>query len=429
MSYVRFYSIASFTLGTNGNTKLWNGTATNAMEYSTDANTWSTWDGTSAISAGLSNGVYNLYLRGTGNTKVSNSTSPNNVVKFTFNGTDPIDSEGNIESLLDYATVDNNQHPTMDTYAFTSLFYDQILLKTTPTLPATTLTNHCYNGMFRNCTSLTTAPSLPATTLANSCYSYMFYNCTSLQSAPELLATTLANNCYKEMFYGCTSLQSAPSLPATTLFPLCYYQMFRDCTSLITAPTLPATTLASNCYSFMFYNCTSLITPPALPATTLSYSCYNNMFRKCTSLTTAPALPAMTLTNNCYEYMFYDSGIKLSTTQHDDYTLAYRIPTEGTGTETNSLTNMFYGSGVNTPSINTTYYIKDIQYETNHVELGAIAQSIRNKNETSSLLTFPEDYVTAIGNIIVDVDNEYYISQAIPSDALGEDGDICVVYN
>ena len=67
MSYVRFYSTASFTLGTNGNAKLWNGTASNAMEYSTNGSTWSTWAGTSSINAGLSNGVYNLYLRGTGN--------------------------------------------------------------------------------------------------------------------------------------------------------------------------------------------------------------------------------------------------------------------------------------------------------------------------------------------------------------------------
>lgn len=352
MSYVRFYSTASFTLGTNGNVKMWNGTASNAMQYSTDASTWSTWAGTSAISAGLSNGVYNLYLRGTGNTKVSNSTNTTAATKFIFTGTQPIDSEGNIESLLDYVTVDNNQHPTMGTYAFASLFYNQALLRTPPELGSTSLTDYCYQHMFRGCTALTTAPSLPATTLAERCYQYMFFGCTSLTTPPSLPATTLADRCYQNMFYGCTSLTTAPELPATTL---------------------------------------------------ASY---------------------------CYNSMFYGSGIKLSTTQHDDYTLAYRIPTEGTGTEgTSSLTNMFYGSGVNTPSINTTYYIKDTQYKSNQIELGAVAQAIRDKAEISSPLTFPEDYITEINNIVVDIDNTYLISQAIPSNALGSDGDICVVYN
>ena len=77
MSYVRFYSDASFTLETNGNTKIWNGTASNAMEYSINRSTWISWDGTTTISSSstASSGKYNLYLRGTGNTKVSNITS------------------------------------------------------------------------------------------------------------------------------------------------------------------------------------------------------------------------------------------------------------------------------------------------------------------------------------------------------------------
>ena len=62
MSYVRFQSDASFTLGTNDNTKIWNGTASNAMEYSTNGSTWTSWSGSAAISAAATNGVYNLYL-------------------------------------------------------------------------------------------------------------------------------------------------------------------------------------------------------------------------------------------------------------------------------------------------------------------------------------------------------------------------------
>ena len=53
--------------------------------------------------------------------------------------------------------------------------------------------------------------------------------------------------------------------------------------------------------------------------------------------------------------------IKLSSTQTEEYTQEYRIPTFGTGTTAiDALTNMFTNTGgtfTGTPSINTTYYI------------------------------------------------------------------------
>lgn len=331
MSYVRFYSDKSFRISINSSpTKIWN----NIMESSTDGSTWSTWTG-SSLSAVLdsSTNKYNIYLRGTGNTKVSNATSiiSNPPSKFLFNSDEDnvlIDCEGNLESLLDYATVDLGQHPTMDTYAFTYLFCNQSKLRTPPKLGSLTLSNYCYHSLFRDCTSLMWAPELPATTLGT--------------------------------------------------------------------------------------------------------YCYNCMFRGCTSLTIPPKLSATTLEGYCYTLMFVDSGIRLSTTQTNNYTLSYRIPDSGTGTTgLSSLSNMFTdSSGSNyTPTINTTYYIQDTQYKSNYTELGLVAQAIRDKAEISSSLTFPEDYITEINNIVVDIDDTYLISQAIPSDELGEDGDICVVYN
>lgn len=331
MSYVRFYSDKSFRININSSpTKIWS----NIMESSPDGSTWSTWTG-SSLSAILdsSTNKYNIYLRGTGNTKVSNATSiiSNPPSKFLFNSDEDnvlIDCEGNLESLLDYATVDLGQHPTMDTYAFTYLFCNQSKLRTPPKLGSLTLSNYCYHSLFRNCTSLMWAPELPATTLGT--------------------------------------------------------------------------------------------------------YCYNCMFRGCTSLTIPPKLSVTTLNSYCYAYMFLDSGIRLSTTQTNNYTLSYRIPDSGTGsTDISSLSNMFTdSSGSNyTPTINTTYYIQDTQYKSNYIELGLVAQAIRDKAEISSSLTFPEDYITEINNIIVDIDDTYLISQAIPSDALGADGDICVVYN
>ena len=301
LPYLSFIGNEDFTLKTGNTTKNWDGT----LEYSTDASTWNTWNGTEISSAGNK-----LYLRGTGNTKITGSNSSN--YRFVFTGTNAlkIACKGNIENLLDYETVSAGGHPTMASY--------------------------CYHGIFWGCTALTTAPALPATTLANGCYQYMFRGCTSLTTAPALPATTLAGYCYQSMFDGCTTLTTAPELPATTMADYCYAYMYDGCTSLTTAPALPATMLAYSCYRYMFEGCTDLTTVPSLPATTLDQSCYQDMFRNCTS-------------------------IKLSTTQTGEYQTAYRIPKSGTGmTATNALTDMFASTGgafKGTPSINTTYYL------------------------------------------------------------------------
>jgi hypothetical protein len=142
------------------------------------------------------------------------------------------------------------------------------------------------------------------------------------------------------MFYGCKSLTTAPSLPATTLANYCYCNMFNGCTSLTTPPSLPATTLANQCYRFMFYGCTSLTTPPSLPATELASYCYRAMFSGCTAL-------------------------KVSTTKTGSYQYAWRIPTSGTGTESNATSwnvDMLKNTGgtyTSNPDINTTYYLEN----------------------------------------------------------------------
>lgn len=292
--YLKFSSPETFSI--NVTNPSWDGT----IEYSTDRTTWNTWDG-SQISG------TKLYFRGTNNTKMCGISSN---YAWTITGSN-VSCKGNIENLLDYATVANGEHPNMAQY----------------------------------------------------CYSSMFYGCTALIKAPELPATTLTDYCYEYMFYGCINLTTAPSiLPATNLTQSCYYAMFRGCSSLIAPPELPATELVTECYGYMFFGCTSLATLPVLPATTVAYMCYYFMFYNCTSLTQVPELPANTLSHYCYYAMFWGcSNIKLSTTQTDEYTQEYRIPTSGTGTAANySFTSMFKYSGgtfTDDPTINTTYYL------------------------------------------------------------------------
>ena len=166
-SYLTFSSTNSFTLSVENLSKNWDGT----LEYFTSDGTWTVWDGTQALVANANEGEYALYLRGIGNTIITGSASQSS--RWVLIGTD-IKCIGNIENLLDYATVESGKHPNMS--------------------------NCCYHSMFDRCSNLTQAPDLPATKLANDCYSYMFYCCTSLTQAPALPATTLANNCYECMF-------------------------------------------------------------------------------------------------------------------------------------------------------------------------------------------------------------------------------------
>ena len=425
-SYLTFSSPKSFTLKVNNATKNWDGT----LEYFSADKVWAVWDGTTILSAYNNDGEYVLYLRGTGNTKITGLTAngSSDTYRWVLTGSD-IACVGNIENLLDYATVESGQHPTMADYCYPFMFYDCTALTQAPSLPATTLADYCYCGMFVRCTSLTQAPVLPAITLSKGCYQDMFFGCTSLTQAPALPATTLADYCYPGMFRGCTSLTQVPALPATTLADTCYYYMFENCTALTQAPELPATTLANRCYERMFCGCTSLTQAPALPATTLANNCYERMFRGCTSLTQAPALPATTLAEYCYYRMFSDctsltkaptlpattlangcyyrmfencTSLKLSSTKTGEYTQEYRIPSSGTGTTaSNALTYMFASTGgtfTGTPDIGITYYLSTNNMIVRDTEVATLNGYVGSMIDTASV-----QFVTSVNGQTGDV--------------------------
>ena len=189
--YLTFSSPSSFTLKVYDTTKHWDGT----LEYSTDPSSWSTWDGATTLSSATSGSDNVLYLRGTGNTVI---TGDNVNHRWLLTGSD-IACIGNIENLLDYATVESGAHPTMAKHCYLYMFYDCKALTQAPALPATTLAIGCYWGMFNRCTNLTQAPSLPATTLAESCYRFMF-EFTAITAIPRIMARTYATDSCKGMF-------------------------------------------------------------------------------------------------------------------------------------------------------------------------------------------------------------------------------------
>lgn len=168
-----FSSDNTFTLNVVSNTKFWDG----VIEYSMDRITWNEWTGTTAIS---SNSEGKLYMRGIGNTYITGSGSSATKGPWRLNGMN-ISAIGNIETLLDYETVANGEHPTMAPYCFRYLFKDSTALITAPELPAVILSDNCYSNMFDGCSSLTTLVELPATTLTPNCYYYMFKGCTNIK--------------------------------------------------------------------------------------------------------------------------------------------------------------------------------------------------------------------------------------------------------
>ena len=167
---------SEFTL--KATNKEWDGT----VEYSTDHNTWTTWNGTAVSSVGKK-----LYLRGSGNTTLCTSSGAQ--LRLSARAA----CSGNIQTLLEYSN------------------------------PPAAVASFCYALMFYGCTSLTAAPELPATTLAEACYANMFSSCSSLVQAPALPATTLANFCYNNMFRRCTSLKisttQSPEYPTAWRIP------------------------------------------------------------------------------------------------------------------------------------------------------------------------------------------------------------------
>ena len=118
-SYLTFSSPKSFTLKVNNATKNWDGT----LEYFSADKVWTVWDGTTILFADNNDGEYVLYLRGTGNTKITGlpPKGSNDTYRWVLTGSD-IACVGNIENLLDYATVESGQHPTMAEACYVYMF-------------------------------------------------------------------------------------------------------------------------------------------------------------------------------------------------------------------------------------------------------------------------------------------------------------------
>lgn len=233
--YLNFSATTPFTVS-SVNGKTWD----SILEYSTDAETWSAWDG-SVVTAKAPIGTtgirkYWLYFRGWQNTKICNGsvngwniTIDNSALKGAY-----VSLAGNIETLLDYEMVERGNHPSMADYCFHSLFSGGTRLTSISSLllPAETLSTRCYAYMFSGCTGIKALPKLPAITLATGCYIGMFQNCAgfgvyeTIQLGTEVSATTKyriptsgtgveASGALAGMFSGTGGTVTTPSINTT----------------------------------------------------------------------------------------------------------------------------------------------------------------------------------------------------------------------
>ena len=217
---------------------------TNRVEFSTDKETWTTWNFDTANTLTIPIGG-KVYLR-------------NDSGAFSYYGTDgyyyltsikttmKCNVGGNLNTLLNYneEILDISDKRS----CFRRLFVGAKIVDASKlVMPATTLSQYCYADFFSGNSSLIAPPELPAVNLADYCYYNFFRNCTSLVNSPELPTTTLADSCYRELFYGCTSLVNPPELPATTLASNCYWGLFDGCTKLNNITVYANDISATNC--------------------------------------------------------------------------------------------------------------------------------------------------------------------------------------
>ena len=215
---------------------------TNKVEFSTDKETWTTWNFDTANTLTIPIGG-KVYLR-------------NNSGVFSYYGTDgyyyitsikttmKCNVGGNINTLLNYneEILDISDKRSCFRWLFKGA---KIVDASKLVMPATTLSPYCYAEFFSGNSSLIAPPELPAVNLADDCYYGFFYECGSLTVSPSLPATTLANGCYANMYERCYKLTTAPILPASTLAPNSYRWMFNSCWNL-SSVTIYANTIADN---------------------------------------------------------------------------------------------------------------------------------------------------------------------------------------
>lgn len=204
-----------------------------SLEYSTDKETWTSWDLTQSISLAANSKVY---LRGN---NTAFMVSAGNFHSFSSTGN--VYAGGTVRSLFDKTVPDTiNAVQRMCGCMFYGMTHlvgiNANLFKG---INNNSNAGHIFNSTFYNCSSLLNVPDLSDFNAngAVQVFRSMFQNCTSLTSAPDLShVTSVATSGMYQMFRNCISLVTPPDLSSiTSVGNTSMYQMLSGCTSLATA--------------------------------------------------------------------------------------------------------------------------------------------------------------------------------------------------
>lgn len=303
-----FYAALPFTIHVYDRIKHWDGT----ISYSTDYSSWSTWDGTTTLTAVKTGYWYRIYMKGSSNTYITSLRGSGSIQAIdrdanrrwviTNTGTDVVMCKGDFTKLLGRTSINKAG-------CFANMFQGNAFLDFDIVLPKTGNYAAVFANMFAGCSSMTKAPDITSTTniytLACSC---MFRKCSLLKTPPTItVATASISN------YGCYGMfESCPALTSTIPlnFSVASYgcsNMFRECHNITTVDLSGLTTSSTYACQYMFYECMNLTTITALPTGNLQTGTFQYAFARCPNLVNLPTSTTMTAiytATNVWDYMF-----------------------------------------------------------------------------------------------------------------------------
>lgn len=235
-----------------------------SLEYSTDKETWTSWDFSQSISLAANGRVY---FRGD-NVKFSVSSSN----YHNFGSTGNVYAGGSVRSLF------NKQVPstiTSNVTMFGWMFQGMTTLVGVDTNLFAGInygssgswrdTTNVFFCTFSGCSALVTPPDLSGIGhVRGSTFRQTFNQCSSLTSAAPtniIDIDTSATNHFRSMYYQCYALTDASPMHIgfATTEQYTFYQTFMSCNKLITPPDLTSiTTLGNQSLYRTFYGCNSL---------------------------------------------------------------------------------------------------------------------------------------------------------------------------
>ena len=235
-----------------------------ALEYSTDKNTWTTWDFSQSIPLAANGKVY---LRGN-NQKFSVSSGNYHY----FGSTGDVYAGGSVISLFNKQVPNTiNSNATM----FGFMFFGMTNLVEVETNLFAGInygssgswrdTTNMFYRTFSGCSSLVTPPDLSGIGYArDNTFRETFNQCTSLTTtAPLNIIETIPNAKYtfRSMYFQCYALVDASPMrvSCSNTNEQLLYQTFMGDRNLVTPPDLTSvTTLGNQTLCRCFYSCTSL---------------------------------------------------------------------------------------------------------------------------------------------------------------------------